>query len=179
MDTIKQLSLLVVLTYPWVGWADSIPRGYYTVAQQYQIPADVLYAAALTESGKTIQKGLFRPWPWTLNVAGQPRWFASRTRACHELKQLLINGIRSIDIGLMQINWRWNHQRLRSPCQALLPYTNLHHGAALLKLAYAVKHSWPEAVGHYHSPGQQPQQRHRAQRHTQRFMRHRATLGVL
>jgi len=78
----------------------------------------------------------------------------------------------------MQINWRWNHQRLRSPCRALSPYTNLHHGAALLKAAYSIKHSWPAAVGHYHSPGQQLKQRKRAEQQTQRYLRHHKKLGA-
>ncbi len=107
--------------------ADSIPNGYRQIASQYQIPADVLYAVALTKSGQTIDKGLFRPWPWTLNVAGNPQRFTSLNAACRELNRQLTQGIRSIDIGLMQINWRWNHTRLLSPCRALSPYTNLHH----------------------------------------------------
>ncbi len=159
--------------------ADTIPSGYRQVASQYQIPADVLYAVALTESGQTIDKGLFRPWPWTLNVAGKPQRFVSRNAACRELQHQLTQGIRSIDIGLMQINWRWNHTRLRSPCRALSPYTNLHHGAALLKAAYSVKQTWPAAVGYYHSPGQQSKQRQRAERHTQRYLRHLTKLSAL
>ncbi len=160
-------------------FADTIPSGYYRIASQYQIPASVLYAAALTESGKTVNKGVFRPWPWTLNVAGKPRRFPSRNAACQVLTRQIARGIRSIDIGLMQINWRWNHKRLRSPCRALSPYTNLHHGAALLKAAYSVKHSWPAAVGHYHSPGQQPKQRNRAEQHTRRYLRHLTKLSAL
>ncbi len=167
----------MLLIYPLSGMAESIPGGYYSIARQYQIPAQILYAAALTESGKTIQTGVFRPWPWTLNVAGTPRRFTSRKRACQALKHHLANGIRSIDIGLMQINWRWHHKRLRTPCLALQPYTNLQHGAALLKAAYAETLSWPAAVGYYHSPGQTLKQRDRAYRHAERFMRHVATFG--
>ncbi len=80
--------------------------------------------------------------------------------------------------NLMQINWHWNKQRLHNPCQALFPYTNLHHGAALLKAAYSVKHSWPAAVGHYHSPGQKQAQRNRAEAHIQRYQRHYASLSA-
>ncbi len=103
--------------------ADTIPSGYYRIASQYQMPASVLYAAALTESGKTVKKGVFRPWPWTLNVAGKPQRFASRNAACRELNRQLARGIRSIDIGLMQINWRcdWHDSQLAggSPAFAL------------------------------------------------------------
>ena len=60
-----------LLILPVTLLADTIPNGYHKIANYYHIPASVLYAAALTESGKTINKGLFRPWPWTLNVAGK------------------------------------------------------------------------------------------------------------
>ncbi len=166
-----------MLAVPALTTADPVPFGYRRIASQYQMPAAVLYAAALTESGKTIDRGVFRPWPWTLNVAGKAKRFATRKAACQELKTQLINGIQSIDIGIMQINWRWNHKRLRSPCQALSPYTNLHHGAALLRSAYLIKHSWSAAVGHYHSPGTKPNQQRRAMNHTQRYLRHYAMLG--
>ncbi|MCH9699266.1 MAG: transglycosylase SLT domain-containing protein [Gammaproteobacteria bacterium] len=178
MTNQKQL-VCWLLVFPVTIFADTIPRGYYRIASQYQIPASVLYAAALTESGKTVDNGVFRPWPWTLNVAGKARRFASRNAACQALTRQLARGIRSIDIGLMQINWRWNHTRLRSPCRALSPYTNLHHGAALLKAAYSVTHSWAAAVGHYHSPGQKPQQQTRAKQHSQRYLRHLTKLSAL
>lgn len=159
-----------------VGQADTVPPGYQQIAKLYQIPASVLYAVALTESGKTIQASVFRPWPWTLNVAGQPKRFKTFQAACAEILHQLRHGRQSIDIGLMQLNWRWHRQRLKHPCQALKPYTNLHHGAALLKTAYAVKHDWPDATGYYHSPGQNPRQQQRAKAYAQRVLRHQARL---
>ncbi len=78
--------------------------------------------------------------------------------------------------NLMQLNWRWHHKRLKQPCQALQPYTNLHHGAALLKAAFATKHDWSDAAGVYHSPGQNPRQRQRAKVYAQRVLRHQARL---
>ena len=172
------LLLVLSMLIPTVSLAQRVPTGYHRIASQYQIPATVLYAVALTESGKAIDQRIYRPWPWTLNVAGQPKRFKSHSAACLEIKHQLTNGVRSIDIGLMQINWRWNKQRLHNPCQALFPYTNLHHGAALLKAAYSVKHSWPAAVGHYHSPGQKQAQRNRAEAHIQRYQRHFASLST-
>ena len=163
---------LMIFLIPVICFADRIPDGYRRIASYYKIPPEVLYAVALTESGKKIHNALYRPWPWTLNIAGTPKRFTSRNAACAELKQQLAGGIRSIDIGLMQINWRWHHKRLRHPCRALLPYLNLFHGADLLKSAYTVKHSWPAAVGYYHSPGRSQQQRVHAKRYIQRYLRH-------
>ncbi len=176
---LKRIPLWWLLVFPQITLSDNIPSGYYRIAKYYQMPADILYAVALTESGKTIDQGLFRPWPWTLNVAGKPKRFTSQRSACQELTRQLARGVDSIDIGIMQINWRWNHTRLSNPCRALSPYTNLHHGAALLKAAYSVKQSWAAAVGHYHSPGQKPQQQTRAKQHTQRYLRHLTKLSAL
>lgn len=89
-----------LLVFPVTLLADSIPSGYHKIANHYHIPASVLYAVALTESGQTVDKGLFRPWPWTLNVAGKPQRFASRIAACRELNRHLARGIPSIDIGI-------------------------------------------------------------------------------
>ncbi len=173
---IKWLILSGFLVMASIGHADLVPTGYQQIARLYQIPASVLYAVALTESGKTIQTGIFRPWPWTLNVAGQPKRFKTFQAACAEIQHQLRHGVRSIDIGLMQLNWRWHRQRLKQPCQALQPYTNLHHGAALLKAAFATKHSWLDAAGYYHSPGLKPRQRLRAKAYAQRVLRHQARL---
>ncbi len=95
------LLLVSSMVIPAVSLAQRVPTGYHRIASQYQIPATVLYAVALTESGKAIDQRIYRPWPWTLNVAGQPKRFTSQSAACLEIKRQLTKGIRSIDIGLM------------------------------------------------------------------------------
>ena len=79
-----------------------MPMGYESVAAERGIPASVLYAVALTESGKQVgQPDGYRPWPWALNVAGRGYYFASRLAAWRALTGWLEAGERSIDIGLM------------------------------------------------------------------------------
>ena len=61
---------------------ESVPTGYRMIAAEHGIPQSVLFAVALTESGKqTGQTGTLRPWPWTLNVAGRGYFFDSRQAA--------------------------------------------------------------------------------------------------
>jgi hypothetical protein len=96
---------------------------------------------ALAESGKQVLSAdVFRPWPWTLNVAGQGYYFDSKQDAWQALKDWLQAGRRSIDIGLMQVNWRYHQDKLGSPWLALDPYHNLRAGAEILQDCYKKRH---------------------------------------
>ena len=98
------LIVLVGLALPGVGWSNvSVPEGYRTIAMEHDIPHTVLYAVALTESATRIDQGdLYRPWPWTLNVAGRGYFFDTRLAAWQALKNWLREGQVSIDIGLLR-----------------------------------------------------------------------------
>lgn len=96
--------------------------------------SDLLYAIALAESGTTF-KGMrrFGPWPWTLNVDHDPRFFSSRSAARKGLEQEVANGNDRIDVGLWQINLRWNGHLVHNPLDLLDPVTNLYAAAAVLQ----------------------------------------------
>jgi len=146
--------MFAVLMFPAMSGADkSVPAGYRLIAAEHGIPQSVLFAVALTESGKpTGQAGALRPWPWTLNVAGRGYFFDSRQAAWQALTAYLRAGKRSIDIGLMQVNWRYHQDRLGTPWQALDPYHNLRVGAGILQVCYATRQDWWASVGCYHAP---------------------------
>lgn len=140
--------MLFVFTSP-VAWA-VVPKAYQTVAQQYGVPADVLYAIALTESRQTLGPGIARPWPWTANVQGKPYYFRSRQEMSAFLNNLLRQGNRKFDIGLMQISWRHHGHRFNSLDQAIDPLTNLQAGAAYLRYLTR-KQGLEKAIGMYHT----------------------------
>ena len=81
------LIVLASLTLPSVSWGgESVPAGYRAIAAERGIPQSVLYAVALTESGKRVAPAdRYRPWPWTLNVAGRGYFFESRQAAWQAL----------------------------------------------------------------------------------------------
>ena len=147
---IVMMSLMVLRA----GWSDTaVPVGYRSVAAERGIPTTVLYAIALTESGKRVASvGAYRPWPWTLYVAGRGYFFDSRLAAWQALMTWLEKGERSIDIGLMQVNWRYHQERLGTPWQALDPYHNLRVGAGILQACYTTRQDWWASVGCYHAP---------------------------
>lgn len=152
--------------------AGSIPSSYQLIAYQHQIPAAILYAVALAESGKRLKSGKFRAWPWTLNIAGRPKRYATRKETYKAIRYFMRQGISSIDIGLLQVNWHWHKKKLRNTWLALDPVFNTRTGAKILQQAYAIKGNWPEAIGHYHSPGTKPQQKRRAVNYSRRVMKH-------
>jgi len=85
------------------GSDESIPVLYRRIAAQHDIPPALFYAVALAESGRSTAPGpVQRPWPWTLNVAGRGRYFATRADAVRALNDVLGTGRRSVDIGLMR-----------------------------------------------------------------------------
>lgn len=146
------------------------PPAYQLAAQRAGVPAAVLYALALQESGRRIN-GRLVPWPWTLNVAGTPRRFSSRGAACADLRRALQDVPPArIDAGLGQINLGYQRHRYGDPCELLEPYRNLALAAAILREHHAPGQSWLITVGRYHRPaGGAP-----AARYRQRVERHLA-----
>ena len=145
--------LALVAMAPAVSAAGSVPEGYRQVAQVHGIPSTLFYAVALAESGKRIDgPRTFRPWPWTLNVHGDGRFYPSRRAAIAALKEALGSGRSSVDIGLMQVNWRYHSAALGHAEGALDPYRNLNVGATILAACYQSRNDWWAAVGCYHAP---------------------------
>ncbi len=164
------LIMLVGIILPRAGWSnESVPAGYRSIATEQGVPHTILYVVALTESGKQIESaGGYRPWPWTLNLAGQGYFYNTRSAAWQALTGWLREGRRSIDIGITQISWRYHQERLGTPWQALDPYHNLRVGAAILQECYQTRQDWWSSVGCYHSPANAS----RAERYRQRVVAH-------
>ncbi|HEC26058.1 MAG TPA: lytic transglycosylase domain-containing protein [Gammaproteobacteria bacterium] len=152
------------------SWSEEqVPEGYRIIATERGVPSTMLYAVAMTESATQINdSNLYRPWPWTLNVAGKGYFFDSRIEAWQALKSWIRQGRRSIDIGLMQVNWRYHGKKLGTPWQALDPYHNLRVGADILNNCYQTRKDWWASVGCYHSPAN----KQRAERYRQRVAKH-------
>lgn len=138
------------------------PPAYQLAAQQAGIPSAVLYAVALQESGIRRNNRIV-PWPWSLNVAGESRRYATRAGACaglhHALRQ--VPPMR-VDAGLGQINLGYQKHRYSQPCDVLDPYRNLTIAADILKEQHNAGEDWLLAVGRYHRPaGGAPAARYR------------------
>lgn len=142
----------LLLAHPGVAAAEDIPPAYRLAARQAGVPAAVLYAIALQESGIR-RDGHFAPWPWTLNVAGRPRRFENHADACRALmKALRTTTPRRVDAGLAQINLGYQRRRYQHPCELLEAQRNLTIAAAILREQYRSAEGWPRAIERYHRP---------------------------
>lgn len=159
---------LVVTTWvmcPIPASAQPVPAGYQQVARAMGVPPGLLYAVALTESGQSVLSGgEFRPWPWALNIDGQGHFYPTRQHAWEALQVALTRYQTSVDIGLMQISWRYHQRSLGSTWQALDPYHNLQVAAAILRACFAQHSAWLPSAGCYHAP----HDAERAQRYRER-----------
>lgn len=163
----KQTTLmLITLLLSQCAEACDIPPSYQKVAQTHQIPEAIFYSIALAESGYS-WRGLYRPWPWTLNVAGEAKRFSTYKEIAKAFLQAYADGKRP-DVGLMQINAYWHRQRVDQIDALLKPTTNLTIAAQILKEQYLRSQDWWEAVGRYHAPAQDAQSHERAQRYRER-----------
>ncbi|AOY62960.1 transglycosylase SLT domain-containing protein [Xanthomonas arboricola pv. corylina] len=158
------------------------PPAYQLAAQSAGIPSPVLYAVALQESGIR-RHGRVVPWPWSLNIAGQSRRYATRADACAGLQQAIRSTPHTrIDAGLGQINLGYHQQRYASACDLLDPYRNLAIAAEILQEQHTPGENWLVAIGRYHRPaGGEPAARYRrsVSRHLARVQGTRPTTAVL
>lgn len=117
----------------------------------YGIPPQLLKAIALTESGR-MQGDRFVPWPWTINVNGKGFFYATKTEAIQAVRNFQKKGIKSIDVGCMQINLMHHPDAFDSLEEAFDPASNIRYGAEfLVRLRDNNKGVWKQAVGLYHS----------------------------
>lgn len=162
MSTLRRAFLVAAL--PVVALAGEIPPPAYQLAGMSSgVPSTVLFSLALQESGTKLN-GKTIPWPWTLNIAGAPYRFATRSAACTALLMGINEfGAKRVDVGIGQVNIGWNGHRFESPCHALDPYRNLTVSAQILSEWYAETGDWTAAAGKYHRPaGGKPAARYRA-----------------
>ena len=149
------MTMLLALAGPTATPASTqpIPSGYRQVAAEYGIPPAIFYSVALTESGRVLgDASQLHPWPWTLNIHGDARYFGGRRAAERALHAALSDGEQSVDVGLMQVNWHYHRSRLQSPSAALDPNRNLRVAAGILQRCHTDRQDWWSAVGCYHAP---------------------------
>ncbi len=114
------------------------------------VPLAVLRAITLTETGRALD-GEMQPWPWTVNMEGEGRWFDDRMTAQAYSLRRFDGGARSFDIGCFQINYRW-HGKAFSSIEAMFdPDANALYAALFLKDLYGEFGDWVRAAGAYHS----------------------------
>jgi hypothetical protein len=158
----RRAAWLLALYTGAVYGQDAPPAAYRLAGAGADVPPDVLFAVALQESGLRLH-GRLIPWPWTLNVAGEPFRFQNRRVACAALRAALADTPATrVDVGLAQINVGYHAHRVDRPCDLLDPYRNLEIAATILREQHESGEDWLLAAGRYHRPaGGAPAARYR------------------
>ena len=117
------------------------------------LPPGLLHAIARTESGRRDPAtGRVEPWPWALNAAGMGMHAPSRAEAIATVAALQARGIRSVDVGCLQVNLLHHPGAFASLDEAFEPAANARYAARFLReLQGRAGGEWSQAVAWYHS----------------------------
>lgn len=159
------LLLLAVFALGWLGpdRAAATPSGglgdnnlcraaVAAVEREASLPPRLLAAIARVESGRRdAATGAVQPWPWTINAEGRGSFFPDKAAAIAAVRALQAQGMRSIDIGCMQVNLRHHPNAFASLEEAFDPLANARYAARFLTELQAGRNDWMAAASAYHS----------------------------
>jgi hypothetical protein len=120
--------------------------------REHGIPDGLLQSIGLVESGqRSAETGARLPWPWAVNAAGEGQLAPDRAAAIALVVRAQGRGLRSIDVGCLQINLLHHPQAFASLEQAFDPLANARYGGSFLLALRNRLGNWPAAVAQYHS----------------------------
>ncbi len=137
---------------PMIDGARECTRYLPRFEREYGIPLHLLSAISSTESGRW-HDGLkiALPWPWTINAEGKAYYLDSKEEAIATARKLKAQGVKSMDIGCMQVNLYHHPEAFRSIEDAFEPEKNIAYAASFLRNLYQEGGSWRKAAADYHS----------------------------
>lgn len=115
------------------------------------LPEGLLPAIARVESGRGTGDGARRAWPWTLNEAGDGSFYAAKAEAMDHLTAVVDTGSTNVDVGCMQLNYKWHHKAFPSLEAMMDPVANTAYAARFVKELAKQLGSYEEATKAYHS----------------------------
>ncbi len=150
---------LAIFTYSrsWAEPNNSLicEREMTRAAKKYDVPLGVLYAVALTETGR---RGSLHP--FALNIEGPSFFPHTLEEALQRYEQARKAGAKLIDIGCMQINHYYHGSHFRSVIDMFDPRENVEYAAQFLKDLRVKEGSWTLAAARYHAgPDNNPAQK--------------------
>ncbi len=115
-------------------------------------PPGLLGAIAHVESGRRDPAtGRVNPWPWTADVEGTGYFYETKEAAVAAVRRFQARGIRSIDVGCMQVNLQQHPDAFASVEAAFDPATNVAYAARFLGDLHEQTGDWAKATAMYHS----------------------------
>ncbi len=149
---LRALALSVaLLLLPGLAAAQDCARLAAEAGAEAGLPDGLLPAISLVEAGRGTGNGGIAPWPWTLNQGGKGMYFDTREEALAYLKQAVTEGVTNIDVGCMQLNWKWHSAGFATPEDMIDPARNTRYAARFMVELYNRLGSWDVAAAAYHS----------------------------
>nr|WP_256370222.1 transglycosylase SLT domain-containing protein [Sphingosinicella sp. BN140058] len=115
-----------------------------------QIPRGLLMAIAITESSVN---GI--PNPYAMNIAGRAYHARDLNDMAGQISANWSRGVKSIDVGCMQINLLYHGDKFSRLTDLLHSPTNVEYGANYLIQLATARGSWREGVMDYHNKSSQ------------------------
>jgi len=110
--------------------------------KKHLIPTGLLAAIAKIESStRTL----------AVNIKGKSIIASSISDAKSIIQQKLEEGVTNIDIGVMQLNYRWHGKKFADLDEMLHPRNNIAYAAKMLKALKDQYGDWQSAIRYYHS----------------------------
>jgi len=130
---------------------DVCRRAARAAGRAASVPDHLLSAIARVESGRADGSGGTAPWPWSINVEGIDHVYDSKAEAIAGVLAFQARGIRSIDVGCMQVNLMYHPDAFTGLEQAFDPMVNANYAARFLVQLRDKTGGWESAVAAYHS----------------------------
>jgi Transglycosylase SLT domain len=123
-----------------------------TAERNFAIPTGLLGAIGQVESGRRDPTtGAYLPWPWTVDANGDGHFYPTKAAAIAAVRGFRAAGIRSIDVGCMQVNLLHHPDAFATLDEAFDPPSNAAYAAQFLRQLHDSTGSWAEAAAFYHS----------------------------
>jgi hypothetical protein len=152
---ILSIAVVLLLSLPHVARAAdeiSCEAAGAEAERAWELPPGLLAAIGRIESGRyDPATGKVAAWPWTINAAGQGRYFDSSTSAVEAVRDLQMQGVRLIDVGCFQIDLFYHAGAFTSLDDAFDARSNANYAARFLSELYGRTGSWEAAIADYHS----------------------------
>jgi len=131
---------------------DACARATAAIEREMALPPRLLHSISLAGSGRwDKERRAGRAWPWTINAEGNGQYFPTKAEAIAAVRALQARGVRSIDVGCMQVNLFHHPAAFASLEVAFDPVANARYAARFLTELRGQTGSWPRAIAHYHS----------------------------
>lgn len=115
-------------------------------ARRHGVPLGVLYAVGLSETGR---KGVLNP--YALNIDGKTVLASNLRHAVAHFAEAKSKGAKLVDLGCMQINYRYHGAKFTSVEVMFDPARNVDYAARFLKELRAREGNWTMAVARYNA----------------------------